>query len=474
MVSATPMRNDLHDLLNSSHLIWGRFGTKAAIPFDGDMAGLTVRSAALKVLPQWCLLPFHLSLWVPSPLPETVDLTDAESDSEEAVLSRRPSPDTLPRPPPPPLLPPLLVPYNEGTANKVDKQQLAKGFVYMVKVFKRINGTLAELQKDPAKVKLNCEKYQRELDMPQAEESAARRKIASLAKQNKELGEEVANKEARENCGGGATGLERGPFSTEEFSTKIVRPILRLIRRRRTMETPLSLPDGNIVFPDICQQQRKRLGLGPMADQSLTKNPGHDVQPAAFDGSAPPRINLATYLHEALVSLGGRNVDVFDPTNSRNAAILEDVKSATAEHAHAVKTDADGGLTYIFGIAYKEYLCLPPSRRAEMLYFTLGKSPVLLRTVELCREWVPARDTGHYPPQSNSSTDSSAPQPLAFLSLLPHPTIKGFEAAPCILSCELVCGGDEWLSIQRVFHLGLWSSSQKPSYMAYSPPGERD
>jgi len=88
------------------------------------------------------------------------------------------------------------------------------------------------------------------------------------------------------------------------------------------METPLSLPDGNIVFPDtaippytittkdlpyceplgveisdICQQQRKRLGLGPTPDQSLTQNPGHDVQSAAFDGSVPPRINLAPYSH---------------------------------------------------------------------------------------------------------------------------------------------------------------------------------
>jgi len=59
-------------------------------------------------------------------------------------------------------------------------------------VVKRINSLLAELHKDPAKVKLDCEKYQREPDIPQAGESAARRRIASLAKQNKELGEEVA------------------------------------------------------------------------------------------------------------------------------------------------------------------------------------------------------------------------------------------------------------------------------------------
>jgi len=42
----------------------------------------------------------------------------------------------------------------------------------------------------------------------------------------------------------------------------------------------------------------------------------------------------------------------------------------------------------MFDILYCEYLCLPLSRCAEMLYYTLGKSPVLLRTIELCKQRV--------------------------------------------------------------------------------------
>jgi len=38
----------------------------------------------------------------------------------------------------------------------VDEQQLAKGFVDMVKVVKRTNGSLAELQKDSVKGKIDC------------------------------------------------------------------------------------------------------------------------------------------------------------------------------------------------------------------------------------------------------------------------------------------------------------------------------
>lgn len=40
MISATPMSNDLHDLLNPLHLLWGRFGSDVSIPFDGEIAGL--------------------------------------------------------------------------------------------------------------------------------------------------------------------------------------------------------------------------------------------------------------------------------------------------------------------------------------------------------------------------------------------------------------------------------------------------
>jgi hypothetical protein len=40
MVSATPMSNDLHDLLNPLHLLWPRFGSGVAIPFDGEIAEL--------------------------------------------------------------------------------------------------------------------------------------------------------------------------------------------------------------------------------------------------------------------------------------------------------------------------------------------------------------------------------------------------------------------------------------------------
>jgi len=140
---------------------------------------------------------------------------------------------------------------------------------------------------------------------------------------------------------------------------------------------------------DICQQQRKRLGLSPNSDPVLTQNPGTDVQSAAFDGSAPPRINLATYSHAALVSFDGHNAGVFDPASTQNAAILSDIKAAIAEHAHAAKTGVDVALSDIFDIGCGDYPRLPLSRKAEMIYFTLRKSPILLCMTELFRgEWL--------------------------------------------------------------------------------------
>lgn len=74
----------------------------------------------------------------------------------------------------------------------------------------------------------------------------------------------------------------------------------------------------------------------------------------------------------------------------RTYSTLQTRKAAIVKHANAVKTDVGGGLSYMFDIACHDYLCLPPSRGAEMLYFTLGKSPVLLCTLKLRREWVAA------------------------------------------------------------------------------------
>ena len=172
-------------------------------------------------------------------------------------------------------------------------------------------------------------------------------------------------------------------------------PTRRYYRLPWNVRTPLRHTHGRPTFRGTAR--RRRLGgmpataeaLGPDAEVSLTQNPGQDTQSAAFDKVAPPpRVNFATYSHASLISFDAHNIDIFDPTNTRNSAILGNTKAATAEHAHAVQTDIDGGLSYMFDILCRDYLYLPPSRRGEMLYYTLGKSPVLLRTIELCKEWV--------------------------------------------------------------------------------------
>ena len=100
---------------------------KPVLPVFGWPKKSFHRALLARVFLNGCLLLFHLPLWVPSPLPETVDLTNSESDSEEVVLSRRPSPGILCRLPPLPLPTPLPAPSNQGTTNKADEEQLAKG-----------------------------------------------------------------------------------------------------------------------------------------------------------------------------------------------------------------------------------------------------------------------------------------------------------------------------------------------------------
>ncbi|CAF3600281.1 unnamed protein product [Fusarium graminearum] len=224
------------------------------------------------------------------------------------------------------------------------------------------------------------------------------------------------------------------------LSSWVVRPIFQEMHIRRTMRTPLTLPNGEITYPGIdllppvisIQEYRfgPRLAMvvreeGFFLASRLFQQPNDDgtipdsVQAASSQSiegaSAEATLNFGVHRTGILQTFDWRNSVLLSPENDmirgskkaielrvqamvdpnqpQTKAELERMKKKEAEESpvvvgvdhvqHLVANDPNGGLTWLYNMTRKDENTLAPSDRASMLRWVCAESPLMIRMVEL-------------------------------------------------------------------------------------------
>ena len=221
----------------------------------------------------------------------------------------------------------------------------------------------------------------------------------------------------------------------DEFCSVVVSRVLEVLQRRRTMTTPLRLPDNTVTFPgagipemrvtmeevsfvgeaarEVAEFSEKVKGFagGPAGEGGFTQASGGEVR------ANPGQVALdhAGYRQGSLVSFNLRDKLMLErgddglrnPTEAAAAHLAEGLDQAERADARGggtaltdvpmasvgfvnliVDEDTDGGLSHMYRLTTKEPHGSPPTNRADMAYFTLSLSPTMIRVAQLCTKWV--------------------------------------------------------------------------------------
>ncbi|KAF0637159.1 hypothetical protein FPSE5266_20309 [Fusarium pseudograminearum] len=174
----------------------------------------------------------------------------------------------------------------------------------------------------------------------------------------------------------------------------VVRPIFEYMHIRRTMRTPLRLPDGYMTYPgiDLLPPTIVRLFKPANDDGAMTSQ--------AIEGtSSEATLNFGVHRQGVLTTFDWRNTIILDPANQKIPGSKKDIelrvqslldpsepktrselermkKNEAAQHdvilgvdhvQRLISKDPNGGLTWLYNMTHKDEAALAPSDRAAML-----------------------------------------------------------------------------------------------------------
>jgi hypothetical protein len=213
-----------------------------------------------------------------------------------------------------------------------------------------------------------------------------------------------------------------------DFALRVVRPILQLIQRKRTMKSLLRLPDGEASFPGIAIPPydivTEELGWGAVdrprildiVNTALTSGSGGPGSARKGGGETilsqagrilgtddnEGRADMAAYRKAQLCSFDLNN-DRLDTFSQLDFDQLKYIKKAQlsallkpslemkvvggVDHiAKLIEEDDNLGLSYMYRLLQPDIKFPVPSNRADLLRPIVSQSPVLLRVIELAKE----------------------------------------------------------------------------------------
>ncbi|KLO85638.1 permease-unknown function [Fusarium fujikuroi] len=230
---------------------------------------------------------------------------------------------------------------------------------------------------------------------------------------------------------------------------RVVRPIYKMLQVRRTMRTPLKLPDGNVCCPaqdllpstivleevthdetkeivDVVrkmgQDQAKKLFQKKMKESSIEDmhRSGNSETISHQIKDSPPKMNFGEHRKGVLISFDWRNYkllssdnpvifwkqdavnqcmkEVRDPKTVRTNSQMERENKKQAASSPPVvsvdkvqellRDDINGGLNFFFHQTNMDPSQLPPSDRAGYIHWLCYMSPVMTRTLDLVWQYV--------------------------------------------------------------------------------------
>ncbi|KAL3608890.1 hypothetical protein FPOAC2_03901 [Fusarium poae] len=225
------------------------------------------------------------------------------------------------------------------------------------------------------------------------------------------------------------------------LSAWVVRPIFEYMHIRRTIRTPLKLPDGTMTYPGIdlfpptiiveehtfdpqlCKSVQaegfdlsKRLFKPNNDNGAIPNNVFAAASSQAIEGSgAEATLNFGIHRRGVLTTFDWRNTGILDPENSRVPGSKKDTElraqalvdnnepktkpeiekmqqNETAKHnvivgvdngQRLIARDPNGDFTWLYNMTSKDGAALAPSNRAATLRWVCHENPILTRTLEL-------------------------------------------------------------------------------------------
>ncbi|CZR36035.1 uncharacterized protein FPRO_03705 [Fusarium proliferatum ET1] len=213
-----------------------------------------------------------------------------------------------------------------------------------------------------------------------------------------------------------------------EAGHRVVRPIYKMLQVRRTMRTPLKLPDGKVCCPaqDLLhstivleEDQAKKLFQKKMKESSIEDmhRSGNSETISHQIKDSPPKMNFGEHRKGVLTSFDWRNYKLLSSDNpiifGEEDAVNQRIKSlrdptvvrTNSQMARESKTrstpvvgvdkveellhnDINGGLSFFFHQTNIDPSLLPPSDRVGYIHWLCYMSPVMTRTLELVWQYV--------------------------------------------------------------------------------------
>ncbi|KAF5584723.1 snf2 family helicase [Fusarium subglutinans] len=230
---------------------------------------------------------------------------------------------------------------------------------------------------------------------------------------------------------------------------RVVRPIYKMLQVRRTMRTPLKLPDGKVYYPaqdllpstivleevthdeteeifDLVQKmgqdQAKKLYQKKMKESSIEDmhRSGNSETINRQSEDSIRKINFGEHRKGVLTSFDWRNYKLLYPDNpvlfggedavNQSIKVLRDPRTARTNSQmqrenkkeatsslpvvgvdkveELLRDDINGGLSFFFGLTNNAPSFLPPGDRATYIHWLCYESPVMTRALELVWQYV--------------------------------------------------------------------------------------
>ncbi|KAF5547475.1 snf2 family helicase [Fusarium mexicanum] len=228
---------------------------------------------------------------------------------------------------------------------------------------------------------------------------------------------------------------------------RVVRPIYKMLQVRRTMRTPLKLPDGKVYYPaqdllpstivleevthdeteeifDLVQKmgqdQAKKLYQKNMKESSIEDmhRSGNSKTINRQSEDSVRKMNFGEHRKGVLTSFDWRNYKLLYPDNpvlfggedavNQSIKLLKDPRTVRTNSQmerenkkkaaspvvgvdkveELLRDDINGGLSFFFGLTNNAPSFLPPGDRATYIHWLCYESPVMTRTLELVWQYV--------------------------------------------------------------------------------------